>query len=227
MAKFKYVGPEMLVGRFGRLKTGDVVDLWQTEAEFVTSRNLQDWEAVDVEDLTGVGSILPTRTLGYDLTRIDWVMECKSSLKRMSRSELGEVAMSMRRLGCILPAESETRTYSREHLFEVVYGEAKRLKWDQPDYVVEKAPMRVLRRDSTTAASVEPEAATAEVPEDSGEYTEPEESAPEEPAVIVSADEPDESMAVEPTEKPKKAEKPAVKKDEAKGYRQLRREGRK
>ena len=132
MAKFKYLGPEQLVGRFGKLKKNDIVDLWQSEVEFVEERSDETWSRVGKEDTSGVGVVLPTHTGGFDLSRVDWLRETRSALKRMSRTLLGEVAQSMREVGCNLPSEPETRLFSREHLFEELYGEAKRLKWDDP-----------------------------------------------------------------------------------------------
>jgi hypothetical protein len=124
----------MLVGRFGFLKTGSVRNLWQSEAEFITNRNLSDWVSTGKVSTAGVGEVFPLHTSGFDLSRIDWLKECHSALKRMSRSELGEVAHSMRKVGCTLPAEPETRTFTREAMFECLYEEAKRLKWDQAGY---------------------------------------------------------------------------------------------
>lgn len=141
MAKFKYVGAEMLVGRFGRLKKGDVRDLWQSEIDFIIERGSTDWEDVSTEDVEGVGGIVPTHTLGFDLTRVDWLRETRSSLVRMSRSELIEVSRSMRSIHCRVPSEDEIRQMTKECMFETLYGEVKRLRWDVPGHaVVDREP---------------------------------------------------------------------------------------
>lgn len=160
MAKFKYTGPEQHVGRFGRLKTGAIVDLWQSEIEFIESRNTPGWERVEEASLEGVGTIFPAKVeKGFDITRINWLHECRAALRRMSRSELAEVAQSMRLLGCQLPPEKESRSFSRDHLFETVYGEAKRLRWDQPGY--QSAEAYALRGGKPGSANSAPKSGAA------------------------------------------------------------------
>lgn len=143
MAKFKYVGEEMLVGRFGRLKKGDVRELWQSEVDFLTERGSTEWKDVSKDDNEGVGTIVPVHTVGFDLTRVDWLRETRSSLVRMSRSELLEVTRSMRLIHCRVPSEDEARQMTKENLFETLYGEVKRLRWDVPRHAkVDRGPKK-------------------------------------------------------------------------------------
>lgn len=136
MAKFKYLGPDNArVGRFGKLKHGQVVDLWQSEADYVVSNGSVDWECVDEEsNLVGVGTVLPARTQFYDLTRIFWLRETLPSLKRQSRGELLSICRAMRHVGAQIMEEGSLQQQSSEALMQLAYGEAKRLRWDQPDY---------------------------------------------------------------------------------------------
>ena len=141
MTKFKYTGPGGIVGRFGRLKTGDVVEMRLTETIYILEHGSDGWEKVDEpEDLSGVGVIVPKPTRAYDLTRIHWPTDTWPSLRRMTRSELLNVACAMRSLGAHIPTENILNTQQRDALFELVLEEVKRLRWDQPGTLTANQP---------------------------------------------------------------------------------------
>ena len=225
MAKFKYLGPDnALVGRFGRLNSGDVIKMWQSETECLLARPNPCWELIEEEDdLVGVGTVLPIRTRWYDLTRIYWLKEALSSLKRLSRPDLLSVVRAMRDIGAHVVDEKAAQTMSREALIEEAYGEVKRLKWDQPGY---GAIDHNARPEPTEPVAV----ITKQEPTEQTEQTETtgEPEAKEEAPVVT--DEPDEPVIVE-AEKEVVAEKPAKtakadnkKPAEDKSYRSIRRE---
>lgn len=165
----------MHVGRFGKIAPGTIVDLWYSEVEFIQSNQSPEWEDVSEENLEGVGTIVPAKTGSFDLTNINWLQEARPSLRRLSRTELSEAADSMRKLGCHIPPESETRDWSREALFETLYGEVKRLRWDQPGY---QAIDRASLRDSGVPVITKPDSSSIPGGEDAPET--PSESNPEE-----------------------------------------------
>lgn len=142
MAKFKYLGKDnTFVGRFGRLKTGDVVELWETESEYVLSHptNPPVWKLVKEDvDKEGVGVIKPAITKHFDLTRVFWLREGFAFLNRQSRSELLAITRAFRDIGAKILSEEKCQCLSREALKELIYGEAKRLQWvesKEPQFV--------------------------------------------------------------------------------------------
>jgi hypothetical protein len=136
MAKFKYTGQDdALVGRFGRLKRGTIVELWQTEAEYVESHGSVGWSRVkETGNIEGVGTILPAKTLNFDFTRTHWPTDMLYSMKRMSRPDLIHAALGLNSMGADIPGEKDLHNMSKEALFAAIYGELKRLRWDQPGY---------------------------------------------------------------------------------------------
>lgn len=163
MSKFKYLGKDnTLVGRFGRLKQGQVVDLWETESEYVLSHptNPPTWAMVKQElDDEGVGEIVPKITKHFDLTRVFWLREAYAFLSRQSRSELLAISRAFREIGAKVLSEADCQTMSREALKEMIYSEVKRLRWT--DHVA--APVMSMPED-TENDEVEP--ATAIVDEE-------------------------------------------------------------
>ena len=222
MSKFKYLGKDnTLVGRFGRLKHGQVVDLWETEAEYVLAHPSDPpvWAPVkSSKDDTGVGEIVPKLTKHFDLTRVFWLREAYAFLSRQSRSELLAMARGFREVGASVKSEEDCQSMSREALKEMLYGEAKRLKWieDKPAHVAVITRRPVAKPEETEPEQEEEEAEGSE-PEADEESAEESEEESEEPT---SADEQPEAEEA-PAPKAKK-EKPPV--SPKKGtYREIRR----
>ena len=131
MAKFKYLGDSgVLVGRHGRLKHGQIVELWQSEVEYITERGCVGWEPIEEEpDMEGVGVVIPVATRYYNLTRIHWTRNAISALRNMGNNELIEIGNAMRELGAKLPNHRGLVSLGKDRLAEVIYGEAARLQW--------------------------------------------------------------------------------------------------
>lgn len=133
MAKFKYLGKDgVRVGRFGKLSKGDVVDLWEGEAEYVRSHSTDPviWKEVVVEeDLEGVGTIVPALTKHFDLRRVFWLKEARAYLNNQSRSECLAIIRALREIGAKVPVEDDAQAMSKDALKESIYGEVKRLRW--------------------------------------------------------------------------------------------------
>lgn len=183
MAKFIYLGADnTFVGRFGRLKHGAVINLWQSEVDYILATGSKKWKPVDEEvDATGVGTVLPAKTRWFDLTSIYWLKEARYALNRLSRPELVNACRAMRDLGATVPDEDSAYHSSREALVEELYGEAKRLKWDQPGYGPVNRNRKKIDPDSvvvkTEPTDIETEIGTketeeaSEVEEHAGEET--------------------------------------------------------
>lgn len=187
MAKFKYLGKDnSLVGRFGRLKHGQVVELWQSEADYLESHSMDGWEKVASEtDTNGIGTIVPAVTPFYDLTRVFWLREAHASLRRMSRPELLQVCRALTFIEANMLPEAQIVTQSREALIELVHEEVRRLCWDQPGFSPaeppSKKPARTIRRAKAVEAEDEP-AAAEDLQEPASEEQAPVEQTEPEPA---------------------------------------------
>ena len=178
MSKFKYLGKDnTLVGRFGRLKHGQVVELWETESEYVLSHptNPPTWAQVKQDqDTEGVSEIVPQITKHFDLTRVFWLREAYRFLCRQSRSELLAISRAFREIKAKVLTEAECQTMSREALKEMLYSEVKRLRWtDHVDAPVMAMPEDepVSQETEVVAEEVEPTQEAVEASTD--ETTEP------------------------------------------------------
>lgn len=167
MAKFKYLGKDnTLVGRFGRLKKGDVVELWETEAEYVLMHpsDPPTWVQVkQADDMDGVGKILPAVTKHFDLTRVFWLREAFAFLSRQSRSELLAITRAFREIGAKVSSEQDCQCLSRDALKEHLYSEVKRLRWTESNVVPE--PVATKQSSKKTVEPKEEEPKEEEVEE--------------------------------------------------------------
>jgi hypothetical protein len=187
MAKFKYLGTPGYVGRFGFLNKGDVVDFKQSEVDYVAKTQSPDWKRVDKPNTSGVGKVLPSPVEGlFDLTRIKWQYGIEKRIKSIkSKSVLIKVCQAMQKVGASIDLTfNELRKSSHTQLVEIIYAEAKRLRWDQPGYEAVSAEKQGLTEEQDSeeeAADTE----TEEVVEDTdSEIEQTPDELPAEPAEV-------------------------------------------
>jgi hypothetical protein len=122
MQSYKYLGPPVNLGRFGNVKTGDILDLYIEEE--LTVQNNDEFEFVPSKKS---GPKIPLRaTPSFDLRSIEWNHKNLKRYLHSRRSTLKDVMTAMVEIGCdVMWLEHQ----SSKDAIDVMVREAIRNGW--------------------------------------------------------------------------------------------------